>query len=117
VEKLMMSPGIRQWYELSDFYHAVGHLNKIADMQKGWKKTQKKRRITKYRRLLLKGKTDEVTEAVRQICRGKKSKKLRTERDYFIPKNCRLQYSYYKYQIVIIEYLIFANSNKSFFHV
>ncbi len=96
VEKLMMSLGIGQWYELLDFYHAVEHLNKIANLQKGWKKAQKKRWVTKHRRLLLKGQTDKVLKAVRQVCgkktSKKKSKELRAEREYFIRNRNRLCY-------------------------
>jgi hypothetical protein len=96
VEKLMTDLGIGQWYELLDFYHVVEHLNKIADLQKGWKKPQKKRWVTKYRRLMLKGQINKVLKAVRQVC-GKKTtkkrtKKLRTEKDYFVRNKNRLRY-------------------------
>jgi hypothetical protein len=75
-----------------DFYHAVEHLSRVADLQKGWGKSQRKRWTTKYRRLLLKGKTDEVIGAIRQVCYRKKNKKLGTERDYFIRNRDRLCY-------------------------
>ena len=91
VEKLMMSAGVGKWYELIDFYHAVGHLNKIAGLQK-WKKNLRKRWVTKYRRLLLKGKSVEVIGEIRRVCRGGKSRKLRTEKDYFIRNRSRLFY-------------------------
>ena len=96
VEKLMKDLGIGQWYELLDFYHAVEHLNKIADLQKGWKKAQKKRWVTKHRRLLLKGQVEKVLNAVRSVCgkktTKKKMKKLRTEKDYFVRNQNRLCY-------------------------
>ncbi len=48
VPALTASLGLRpsQCYELIDFYHAAEHLGKAADLQKGWKKTEKKRWIT-----------------------------------------------------------------------
>jgi len=92
VESLMNSLGIKRWYELLDFYHAVEHLSNVAKHQKRWKSGQKKRWITKHRRLLLKGEAKEVIQEIRQLCRGKKNKKLRRERDYFIRNMDRLCY-------------------------
>ena len=83
----MASLGVKHWYELLDFYHAAEHLGKVANLQKKWGKAQKKRWVTKHRRLLLKGDAQEVIKEIRQICRGKRNKKLRTERDYFV-RNC-----------------------------
>jgi len=39
----MASLGLRpsQCYELIDFYHAVEHPGKVADLQKRWKKAEK----------------------------------------------------------------------------
>jgi len=92
VAKLMNSLGVKSWYELLDFYHAVEHLGKAANLQKKWKKSQKKSWITKHRRFLLKGKVKEVIQEVRRLCRGKKNKELRRERDYFIRNDDRLSY-------------------------
>lgn len=92
VESLMKSLGIKRWYELLDFYHAVEHLSNVAKQQKRWNSGQKKRWITKHRRLLLKGEAKEVIQEVRQLCRGKKNKELRRERDYFIRNRDRLCY-------------------------
>lgn len=66
VTSLMNSLGIKQWYELLDFYHAVEHLSNVAKLQKRWNSGQKKRWVTKHRRLLLKGKAKEVIQEVRQ---------------------------------------------------
>ena len=92
VAKLMNSLGVKHWYELLDFYHAVEHLGKVANLQKKWKKGQRKRWITKYRRLLLRGKAKELIQQLRQLCRGKKNKDLRRERNYFIRNHDRLSY-------------------------
>jgi hypothetical protein len=91
LSSLGLVPG--HYYELVDFYHAVEHLGKVANLQKGWKKPQKKRWLTTYRRLLLKGKIDEVITEIRRLCRGRRSKKLRTERDYFCRNRGRMNYA------------------------
>ena len=82
-----------RWYELVDFYHAVEHLGQVAGLQKGWKAPQKKRWVTKYRRLLLQGAIQEVITEIRRLCRGTRSKKLRTERDYFLRNRDRMNYA------------------------
>jgi len=96
VEKLMRDIGVRQWYELLDYYHAVEHLVKISELQKGLNKKAQKKWVKKNRNLLLMGKASEVIEEIRLICKGKKSKKLRTERDYFIRNQQRLCYEQVK---------------------
>lgn len=95
VGALMSSLGIApdRYDEVVDFYHAVEHLGKIANLQKGWKTAQKKRWVTKYRRLLLQGAITEVLKEIRRLCHGKRSKKLNTERDYFVRNQTRMNYA------------------------
>jgi len=90
VKELGLSPG--QFYSLLDFYHAVEHLTKVADLKKGWKASERKKWIKKHRRLLLQGKVKEVISSVLSICRGRKSKKLLRERDYFVRNQKRMRY-------------------------
>lgn len=85
-----------QVYELIDFYHAVEHLGKIAALRKKWSAKEKKKWVEKQRRLLLKGDSKSVIEAIQQICRGRNSKAINTERDYFIRNAQRLDYSMMK---------------------
>jgi hypothetical protein len=59
-----------QFYLLFDFYHAVEHLAKIADLRTGWKKAQRKKWVKKYRRFLLRGKIYDVITSIRSICIG-----------------------------------------------
>jgi hypothetical protein len=94
VGSLMKSLGIEKskYHELVDFYHAVEHLSKFADLRKGWNKKERKRWIKKHRRLLLKGGVDQVIEAIREICRGRHGKKLTTEKNYFIRNRHRMCY-------------------------
>lgn len=79
-------------YELVDFYHAVEHLAKVADFKKNWKKSEKKRWIQKHRRLLIKGQTDKVISAIKALCRGRNSKDISVERNYFIRNQHRMCY-------------------------
>jgi hypothetical protein len=79
-------------YELVDFYHAVEHLGKVADLKRNWKPTEKKKWIQKHRRMLLKGQTDDVITAIKTICRGRNSKDITTERNYFIRNQHRMNY-------------------------
>jgi hypothetical protein len=90
VTRLVTSLGIcpDRFYELVDFYHAVEHLGSVASLRKGWNTSQRKRWVKENRRLLLKGKIDEVIDEIKQVCRGRSSKKLRTEMNYFI-RNCK----------------------------
>ena len=77
-----------RFYELVDFYHAVEHLSEVAKLRRKWEAAEKKKWVDKHRRLLSEGKVKEVIDAVLSICRGCKSKKLRTERvQFFYPKH------------------------------
>jgi len=81
-----------QYYEALDFYHAVEHLGKVASLRSGWDSKKKKAWIKKHRRLLTEGKVEQVILSIKEICRGRNSKKLRTERDYFEKNKKRMQY-------------------------
>jgi hypothetical protein len=96
VEQLMRSLGIKKWFELLDFYHAVEHLGKISKFRKGWKTSEKERWVKKYRKLLINGKSNEVIGEIKRICKGKRGKKLLRERDYFIRNQKRLNFEYIK---------------------
>ena len=80
-------------HELVDFYHAVEHLGKVASLRKKWSTKERKTWIKKQRRLLLKGDAASVVSAVQTICRGRNSKSIATERDYFVRNEHRLAYS------------------------
>ena len=82
-----------QMYELLDFYHAVEHLGKVSTLRRQWSKKQRKAWVTRQRKLLLNGEVDKVIEAVQGLCRGRRSKEIRTERDYFMRNRNRMQYA------------------------
>ena len=81
-----------QVHELIDFYHAVEHLGSVANLRKGWNASTRKKWVKKHRKLLLDGKVEKVIEAVRQICRGRKSKEIRTLCSYFVNNQYRMAY-------------------------
>lgn len=84
---------ITQFYTLVDFYHAVEHLVKIADLRTGWKRSERNDWVKKHRRLLLQGKIKQVINSIRTICRGRKSKKIKTEKNYFVRNQSRMHYA------------------------
>jgi len=75
-----------------DFYHAVEHLGTVAALRKSWSAKERKAWVRKQRRLLLKGQVEEVVKAVQTICRGRNSKAITTERDYFVRNRQRMAY-------------------------
>jgi len=94
VASLLSSLGLRddQVIELVDFYHAVEHLSKVADLRRGWTKTQRRRWIRKQRKRLLKGQIADVIQDVDALCNGRMSKKVRTERDYVHNNTTRIDF-------------------------
>ena len=82
-----------QFHELVDFYHAVEHLGQVAALRKGWSQRERKAWVRRHRKLLLEGQVDTVIEAVQSICRGRNSKAIRTQRDYFIRNRARMDYA------------------------
>jgi hypothetical protein len=83
---------VTRFYVLVDFFHAVEHLVKIADLRTGWKKSERNDWVKKHRRLLLRGKVGMVIDSIHSICRGRKSKKLTTEKNYFVRNRSRMKY-------------------------
>lgn len=79
-------------YQLIDFYHAVEHLGKVAGLRKVWSSKERKSWISKQRGRLLKGDVASVIEAVKRICRGRQSKAIATERNYFVRNQHRMAY-------------------------
>ncbi len=90
VRKLGLNPD--NVHELLDFYHAVEHLGKVAGLRKKWSAKERKSWVTKHRGLLLKGEAATVVQAVQAICRGRNSKAIKTEREYFVRNEHRLSF-------------------------
>lgn len=79
---------------LIDFYHAVQHLNKAASERKGWTAKERKRWLNKQRKRLIRGEVDLVIEAIRSCCKGRNSKKIRTQLNYFIKHQRHMAYAH-----------------------
>jgi hypothetical protein len=82
-----------QVHEVLDFYHAAEHLGKVAALRQDWRAKARSRWRNQQRRLLLRGEVERVIAAVRDICRGRNSKAMRTHRDYFIKNQSRMAYA------------------------
>lgn len=78
---------------LLDFYHAVEHLNKVASLRKDWSSKNRKQWLNKQRRALHQGQIDQVIESVRKLCRGRNSKAIRTQLNYFIKHRLHMNYA------------------------
>jgi hypothetical protein len=83
----------QQVHELLDFYHAVQHLAQVAALRNDWSAKARSRWRNQQRRLLLRGQLEQVIAAIRDICRGRNSKAMRTQRDYFIKHQSRMAYA------------------------
>jgi len=82
-----------QVHEVLDFYHAAEHLGKVSALRKDWSAKVRSRWRNQQRRLLLGGELQRVIDAVRELCRGRNSKSIRTHRDYFIKNQSRMAYA------------------------
>lgn len=95
VEDLKKALGIskEQIYELLDFYHAVEHLGKLADLKQKWSAQERKRWVKKQRSRLKAGNVDEVINAIQAVCADSKGKEIEREREYFIKNRHRMEYA------------------------
>jgi len=95
ISALVQGLGLKpdQVHELIDFYHAVEHLGKVAGLCKSWTAGQRKIWIRKHRELLRQGQVEKVIDAVKEICRGRNSKGISTERNYFVRNIARMAYA------------------------
>ena len=83
----------QQVHELLDFYHAVQHLGQVAALRKDWSAKARTQWRTHQRRLLLQGQVEQVMVAVRDLCRDRHSKAMRTQLDYFMQNQRRMAYA------------------------
>ena len=85
-----------QAWELIDFFHATQHINAVARLRKGMKPKQRKRWVKKQCKLLKEGKVDAVIKEIKTYCRGRNSKSIRTELNYFKKNRLRMAYAQVK---------------------
>lgn len=80
-------------HQLVDFYHAVEHLNKVAQFKKTWTVSERQAWQKTQRTRLLQGRVDEVVKAIHEICKGRLSKGIKTEKNYFDRNQHRMNYA------------------------
>ena len=73
---------------LIDFYHAAKQLSDAVKLRR-WSATQRTRWLNRTRGLLKRARVDEVITALRELCRGRTARKIRTHLNYFL-KNGRI---------------------------
>lgn len=88
--------GEKKVFAIVDFYHAVEHLQTAADLMTGWSNERRKKWVTKHRRLLRRGKVDDVIASIKSLIGKRKAKKLRTELNYFDKNKSRMRYAWFK---------------------
>ena len=57
----------RRWSKCLDLYHVMDHLGKAAHAHPDWDTKQRKRQLTKWKQLLLRGRANEVRETLREL--------------------------------------------------
>lgn len=94
VPALLKDLGVKasQTWQLIDFFHATQHLHAVARLRKGWNATQQKQCVTKQRNRLRKGEVERVISDITSWCRGRNSKAIRTELNYFKTHRQRMAY-------------------------
>lgn len=79
--------------ELLDFFHAVEHLESLANLKKNWTSKERKKWVKQQKTQLQKGNIDGFIEKIQIICRGRNGLKIGKQRDYFLNNRDRIDYS------------------------
>jgi hypothetical protein len=91
--KMLDMGGVRcKILELIDFYHAVQHLHAFAELKRQWSRKKRKQWISRQKRLLKEGGTNQAITNLQAAAKGSKSKLLQRELMYFINNRSRLCY-------------------------
>ncbi|MBC2693677.1 MAG: hypothetical protein HF982_00010 [Desulfobacteraceae bacterium] len=64
-------------------------------MRKKWNSKKRKQWLTRQRRLIRSGKTVQGIETIRALCHGRNSRAIRTQLNYFIKHQKRMDYTGY----------------------
>lgn len=94
VPALLKELGVKanQAWQLIDFFHAAQHLHAVARLRKGWHATQRQRWVTTQRNRLRKGEVKHVISDIAKWCRGRNSKAISAELNYFKKHRHRMAY-------------------------
>ena len=93
-ETLGLDP--EQVVEVFDWAHAVEHLTKVADACASWTEKERTRWLRKQRKRLKQGQLSAVLDALRTLCRGRRSKTLRREIAFFQQHAHRMRYDVFQ---------------------
>lgn len=94
LRSLLQLRGVRcRIVELIDMYHAVQHLHAFAALKRGWGRRKRSRWINTQKKRLRYSKIGEMLDALKSACRGKRSKMLLREQEYFVKNRGRLDYA------------------------
>jgi len=94
VDELVSAVGIprQRFVAIVDYYHAVEHLQKVADLRANWSPRKRKAWMNRTKKLLRAGKVEEVIQAIDKLRVGRRAKALKTEREYFNHNRDRMRY-------------------------
>jgi len=82
--------------KVADFYHAVEHLTKVAELCGRWSDAEKRRWVRRMRRHLKRGRIETVLEAIRSLRRGRNAAKIGTELRYFEDRRSLMRYDVFR---------------------
>ncbi len=82
-----------QCWQLIDFFHASQHINVVAKLRKNMKPKQRQAWVTKQCKQLKEGNVDMVIDEIQKYCRGRNSKSIGTELNYFKKNRQRMRYA------------------------
>ena len=94
IQRLIAALGLSptQVLGLIDFYHAAKQLSDAVKLRR-WSATQRTRWLNRTRGLLKRARVDEVITALRELCRGRTARKIRTHLNYFLKNRHRFAYT------------------------
>jgi len=79
--------------EVVDFYHACEHIHEFASLVSGHANFDSKEWTRRMKRLLKKGKVEDVITEATLLCVGRNAKDLRKKLDYFKERRARMDYA------------------------
>ncbi len=78
--------------QVVDFYHAMQRVQAIAEVRKDWTDKQRKAWVETMRSVLKRGNIEKVLAEGMKLCRGRRSKAVRSLLNYFVNHRSRMRY-------------------------
>lgn len=87
-----------RFHEVVDYYHAVEHLSKIADLVKNWSRTgtTRKRWLDRAKKYLAAGRIEALMAHAEELAVGRRTKSVHSAMDYFVKNEARMRYPRFK---------------------